>query len=292
MHRATCLLVLILALILAACGGGTPSPAPSAAQPTAAQAPAAQPSQPPAPQPTAAPKATDVPKPAATPGPISVVDAVHTAVAGKSTVTVADILYAMGTVTAQGNLKAAPFPTDISPAGVIRTLMPPGVTLSDDDLVKGFLAYGFAEAAAGRVPTGTPAPAPKAAPVGKVGEPVEVNGIRLTVHKVEVKADLGQFTKAKEGRAFVVVEVTIENTGQNQHSANPFNLTLRDANGQSYSQSFGSQDPLQLAQLVKGDKARGTVPFDVKADAKGLVLIYDTAPLANAAQQIRVDLGM
>lgn len=142
------------------------------------------------------------------------------------------------------------------------------------------------------IPTKAPTAAPTDAPVAKVGEPVEVNGIRLTVNKVERKDALGQFLKAKEGRAFIVADVTVENVGQPEHDANLLWFKVRDGSGQAYNPTIGGQDAFTAGKLGKGEKLRGVAAFDVKADARDLMLTYDTVPFgATRAQQARVALG-
>ena len=142
------------------------------------------------------------------------------------------------------------------------------------------------------VPTKAPTAAPTDTPVAKVGEAVEANGVKLTVNGVERKTEINQFLKAKEGRAFLLADVTIENVGQPEHDYNPFWFKVRDASGQEYNITISGQDSLSSGKLGKGEKVKGIVAFDVKADAKDPILIYSTTPMTSSrAQQIRVSLG-
>lgn len=138
----------------------------------------------------------------------------------------------------------------------------------------------------------SPTATPTEVPVAKVGEPAEANGIRLIVHSVERKGDLGQFFKADPGRAFLVVDVTIEDIGQPEHDYNPLWFKARDGTGQEYNATIGGQDALGSGKMGKGERVKGVVVFNVKEGAKDLTLIYDTVPLgASRAQQVRVQLG-
>jgi len=110
---------------------------------------------------------------------------------------------------------------------------------------------------------------------GKIGDRIEVNGTALTVIKVDRKAELSQFQKAKDGNTFVVAEVLIENTGSNKAPYNPLYFTIKDGDGfESNAELTGGDQALKSGDLVAGDKARGTVAFEVKSTAKGLVLSY------------------
>lgn len=137
----------------------------------------------------------------------------------------------------------------------------------------------------------TPAAAPAAA-IGKVGERVEMNGIALTVVKTENKTELGQFSKAKAGNTFVVAEVLIENVSVDKVPYNPLYFKVKDGDGFEYTPEItGIDRALRSGDLAKGDKARGTVAFEVKETAKGLVLSYKPLVLFSSDEAIRVALN-
>jgi hypothetical protein len=131
----------------------------------------------------------------------------------------------------------------------------------------------------GATPSGgstTSAPEATAAPAGpaRVGDRVESGGVTLTVVKVEKKAELSQFQKAKAGNTFVVAEVLLENVSADKAPHNPFYFRVKDADGFEYNTAIGADQSLQSGDLAKGDKARGNVAFEVKEASKGLVLEY------------------
>lgn len=129
--------------------------------------------------------------------------------------------------------------------------------------------------AATAAPGATPTVAPAAAPVGKVGDRIEVGGVALTVAKVEKKDDLSQFQKAKDGNTFIVAEVLIENVGADKSPYNPLYFTIKDGDGFEYNATIDTSGPaLKSGELAKGEKARGTIAVEVKKEAKGLVLQY------------------
>lgn len=126
-------------------------------------------------------------------------------------------------------------------------------------------------------PTSAPAAEPTAAPatVAKVGDRVELNGTALTVVKVDRAAELGQFSKAKDGNEFVVAEVIIENVNADKVPYNPLYFKVKDAEGfEINAELLGSDRSLKSGELTKGEKTRGTVAFEVKKGTQGLVLEY------------------
>lgn len=134
-------------------------------------------------------------------------------------------------------------------------------------------------AAPGAAATAAPAPA---AAVGKIGDRVETNGIALTLAKVERKAELGQFMKAKDGNTYVVAEVLIENVSADKSPYNPLYFTIKDGDGFEYNAGIDTSDTgLKSGELAKGEKARGTVAIEVKEAAKGLVLQYKPLVFGN-----------
>jgi hypothetical protein len=136
---------------------------------------------------------------------------------------------------------------------------------------------GQATAAPGQ-PTSAPAAAPTEAQVApavaEVGDRVELNGMALTVVKVDHAAELGGIVKAKAGNEFIVTEVIIENVSAEKVNYNLLYFKARDGEGFEYTTALGMDQPLSAGDLAKGEKARGNVAFEVKKDAKGLILEY------------------
>ena len=153
------------------------------------------------------------------------------------------------------------------------------------------VVLGLFVLACGSTPTPA-ANAPTAAPtrVGAIGERVEQNGVALTVIKMEQKAEIDQFQKATTGNVFLVAEVLIENSGVAKAPYNPLYFTVKDGDGFEYNAALVAGDSsLKSGELAQGEKARGVVAFEVKQDAKGIVLSYK--PLVFGADEaIRVAL--
>lgn len=134
--------------------------------------------------------------------------------------------------------------------------------------------------------TSTAAPAT----VAKVGDRVEANGVALTVVKVEKVEQISDFQKAEEGKTFVVAEVLIENVSADTAPYNPLYFSVKDSEGfEENSSLMTGNGALKSGDLAKGDKARGNVAFQVKAEAAGLVMEYKPLVIGNVVP-IRVAL--
>lgn len=132
----------------------------------------------------------------------------------------------------------------------------------------------------------------KASTLGKIGDRVESGGVALTVVGVDRTDSMGQFFKAKPGRTYAVVEVVLETTGRDKAPYNPMYFKVKDSEGVEYTAGLaGGDDSLKAGELEQGDKVRGTVAFDVPADAKGLTLSYQPIVIFGGYQTIRVALG-
>lgn len=143
-------------------------------------------------------------------------------------------------------------------------------------------------------PTDVPAPTDPPAPpsIATIGDRVELNGMALTVLKVDQMKAVGSFQKAKAGNIFVMAEVLIENVDQDEIPYNPFYFKVKDADGFEYSVTINTADQsLKSGKLTKGDKARGSVLFEVKEGAAGLVMEYKPVVLFSSDEAIKVKLN-
>lgn len=142
--------------------------------------------------------------------------------------------------------------------------------------------------------TDEPTPEPTVAPVAgpaKIGDRVDSGGVALTVMGVQRAADLGQFQKAKDGNAFVIAEVVLETTGRDEAPYNPLYFKVKDADGFEYNVALNIQDgALKSGKLASGEKVRGTVAFEVKENASGLVLSYEPLVILGGYEPIKVAL--
>jgi Domain of unknown function (DUF4352) len=137
----------------------------------------------------------------------------------------------------------------------------------------------------------TPVPEVTTAPAS-VGVRVESAGVALTVNKVSTATSIQQFLTPQAGNIYLVLDVTIENTGQDAGSYNALYFKVKDANNFEYDTALAAPDPsLKSGDSNKGDKVRGNVAFELPIGAKALVMSYDPLVLFGGYQIIRVNLG-
>jgi hypothetical protein len=142
----------------------------------------------------------------------------------------------------------------------------------------------------GQQATGQASPAKPGEP-GRVGQRVESAGIALTVNEVRRAEALGAIQKAQAGRTFVVADVTLENATRDRAPYNPAYFKIRDASGYEYAAQLAGPDAyLKSGELPAGDRVRGTVAFEVPADARGLVASYQPVVILGGYQVLRVAL--
>jgi hypothetical protein len=112
--------------------------------------------------------------------------------------------------------------------------------------------------------------------IGKIGERVEASGIAITVKGISRANTLLDVMKPKSGNVFLIIDVLIENVSRDEKAPyNPLYFKIKDSEGFEYDITFVSPDPsLSSGELIKGDKARGNIAIEIKANATGLILTY------------------
>lgn len=112
-----------------------------------------------------------------------------------------------------------------------------------------------------------------------VGEAVQVGTLSITVNEVK-PVEGNQFAKPAEGHQFLVVDVTLENTGAAAETISTLlQMWLKDSTGQRYKVDLlamtaaGGTSP--DGELAAGEKLKGQVAFEVPADATGLLFVFD-----------------
>lgn len=143
---------------------------------------------------------------------------------------------------------------------------------------------------AGSTNANTAQPTAQPAQVAAVGDTIKNDKVALTVAKVDTTATIGQFQKAKDGNTFVIADVIVEAVADKQ-PYNPLYFKVKDADGREYNATISTaDDSLKTGELTAGDKARGTVAFEVPSAASGLVLSYQPVVIG-ADAPLRVKLN-
>ena len=118
--------------------------------------------------------------------------------------------------------------------------------------------------------------APQAA---AVGAPITVGDLTLTINGVS-SPEGSQFAQPAEGKRFVVVDLSITNSGsQAANVSTMLQMKLKDASGRQYTLDLlattaeGGAAP--EGELAPGETVRGPVGFQVPSDASGLLFVFD-----------------
>ncbi len=110
------------------------------------------------------------------------------------------------------------------------------------------------------------------------GEENSLDGATITLTKVTRSAG-SDFSKPKEGNEFIIVEVTIKNTGTENLSYNPFNFKMRNSKGQMTDMTISLLDQdtaLESGELAAGGSVTGTMVFEQPKGDSALVLVYQS----------------
>lgn len=135
------------------------------------------------------------------------------------------------------------------------------------------------------------AAATTAALTGRVGQRREASGIALTVNTVAKVPAFSQFLRAAANKTYLNLDVTIETTSRDTAPYNPLYFKVKDADGVEYTTAFGGDDrALKGGSLPRGERVRGTVPFEVPVAARGFVMTYEPVVILGGYQPIRVAL--
>jgi hypothetical protein len=124
----------------------------------------------------------------------------------------------------------------------------------------------------------TAIPTSSAPPIAAVGERVESAGVAFTVVSAERKTEMGGMgAQAKEGVAYLLVEVLIENVGAgDKFTTSPSGMRVRDGSGIEFPANYFAPEPQWKGGgfMLQGTKERGNLAWEIKADAKDVVLTY------------------
>lgn len=103
---------------------------------------------------------------------------------------------------------------------------------------------------------------------------------KVTLNNMEKGELYQQFIKAQEGNTFISFDMTVESLGDGA-SVNPFYCKLVDSDGFNYTTTLPVKTPSLAAEndLVKGQKIRGWVSFEIPKKAKGLKFVYSPPSL-------------
>lgn len=127
-------------------------------------------------------------------------------------------------------------------------------------------------------------------PVYGVGETAALFDFKVTVDGVETKSEYNRQV-LRPGTAFVLIRVTLENTGSESRSYNASSFELLDSNGKSDLNvtTLNGEGELRLGELAPGAKASGVLPFEHPAGDETMTLTFRPNKMSDRA--IRFDLN-
>lgn len=124
-----------------------------------------------------------------------------------------------------------------------------------------------------------------------VGDTVEHDDYGLTVESVEFSSG-DEIDNPDSGNEYVIVEVTIDNDGEDTISYNPYHFSIQNSDGNITDQSFSTIDSdtsLSSGDLAPDGTVSGTIVFEAPEDDPELTLIFE--PSFWSAEEVRVNLN-
>lgn len=115
-------------------------------------------------------------------------------------------------------------------------------------------------------------------PQNNTGEKNQVKGgnILVTVSKIE-RSQGSEYDKPKEGTEFVILHLTLKNTGSTKQSYNSYDFGLQNSNGNITNTAFtiiNNDTALHYGELAGGGTVSGSLAFEIPQGDNNLKLIY------------------
>lgn len=127
----------------------------------------------------------------------------------------------------------------------------------------------------------TEAPPTEAAPDVlnlKVGDTAQIGDARVTVHSSRMDPG-SEFSKPEIGKAWIIVDATVENTGDDEYNLSSLLQTAirdsadREHDDLAFAETSGSLD----GAIPSGQPLRGERAYEIPADATGLQFVFKQA---------------
>lgn len=122
-------------------------------------------------------------------------------------------------------------------------------------------------------------PGERPIPMHALGETVQAGDLALTVNEVTWPSG-DDFNKPEAGHRFLVVDMTLENTGSDPLSiSSMLQMSLKDSTGQIYntdlSATMAAKGKTPDGKIAPQEKLRGQVGYQVPTDRHGFVFVFD-----------------
>lgn len=124
-----------------------------------------------------------------------------------------------------------------------------------------------------------------------INEDVKLNDAIIKVTKIE-KSDGSDFDKPKNGMEFVIVTVSIRNSGTGEITYNPFDFKMQNSKGQITDEGFttiNTDTQLNNGSLASGGNISGSIAFEQPKGDNGLILKYKGNMFSNKEIKIKLN---
>lgn len=114
---------------------------------------------------------------------------------------------------------------------------------------------------------------------------IQLGDYQLKIDKVERNwTSNNDYDRPESGKEYVLVAVTITNTGKNSIPYNSYDFKLQDSNGVQKSEAFTTgENKLNSGDLAQGGKVAGNLVFEAPKGDAGLKLIFNPTLLGKDA---------
>lgn len=122
----------------------------------------------------------------------------------------------------------------------------------------------------------TPTTAP-AAQHFKVGQTVNVGSQDdITIHSAKIVKP-GQYDVVQhKGDVYLVFDVSMKNTSNQEQDISTFSFTLRDTSGQQYDQGYVSgQEAMLTGKVEPGSSIKGSITYEIPSNQHTFTLAYE-----------------
>jgi hypothetical protein len=115
--------------------------------------------------------------------------------------------------------------------------------------------------------------------VYQLGDVIAAGDLEITVLGWQISPGK-DFWKPEEGKIYLIVEVVLENKGDQSRIISPLiQMSLKDADDRSYGINMGASAVAGTkppeGEILPGERLRGEVGFEVPETAAGFVFVFD-----------------
>lgn len=128
----------------------------------------------------------------------------------------------------------------------------------------------------------------------KVGDVVKLNDFKVTVNKVYTVQSKDEFSKPEEGKEFIAVDCTVENTSKEEKTVSSMMMfKVVDEAGRECENSITGQTAANAGQMDgtvgPGRKLTGAYVVEVPKGKKGLELEFDSSLISGGQMVVKLN---